>query len=174
MDKNEVGWVFPKQACCRTHPMGKQHSASTYCYRRRSWQWPGLCFVTMSFSVIVVNKRYLSTTPREAGQQIWFPLISLSILHWTVFGFLPFWEGEVLGFPLPPIYTNVCSALLCHGALSAPSAMAASCLFNPVLQVELMRHSSLTNLVRLKLQIFAPQQLHVVTEINILTGLAIP
>lgn len=59
-------------------------------------------------------------------------------------------------------------------ALSAPFAVATSCPFNPVLQAELMRHSYLNNLVRLKLQIFAPQQLCVVTEINILTGLAIP
>jgi len=59
-------------------------------------------------------------------------------------------------------------------ALSAPAAMATSCLFNPVLRAELMRHSYLNNLVRLKLQIFAPQQLCVVTEINILTGRAIP
>lgn len=59
-------------------------------------------------------------------------------------------------------------------ALSAPSPLATSCLFNPVLQAELMRHSYLNNPVRLKLQIFAPQQLCVVTEINILTGLAIP
>lgn len=58
-------------------------------------------------------------------------------------------------------------------ANAAAAALATSCLFNPVLQAELMRHSYLNNLLRLKLQIFAPQQLCVVTEINILTGPAI-
>lgn len=83
--------------------------------------------------------------------------------------------GGSVGFPPSP-YLHPCllRTVPAVAALSAPSALATSCLFNPVLQAELMRHSYLNNLVRLKLQIFAPQQLCVVTEINILTGLAIP
>lgn len=67
-----------------------------------------------------------------------------------------------------------CVVTLTAMANAAAAALATSCLFNPVLQAELMRHSYLNNLLRLKLQIFAPQQLCVVTEINILTGPAIP
>lgn len=110
---------------------------------------------------------HVVTLPRsDTAQQIPFPFPAVLppeffyCLHGTFFGAFPLrmekcWVSPSL------ISTGVCSP-----ALSAPQ-LPPQLLAEPVLHTELMRHSCLNNVVPLKLQISAPQQLCVVTEINI-------
>lgn len=117
----------------------------------------------------------LAQTQHRTADPISLPTLTLCaspkvplLPPWDIFWCLPPQDGGVLGFPFP-LSPLVFVLLLCRHPQLHPQL-----LVNPVLHTELMRHSCLNNLVPLKLQISAPQQLCVVTEINILTGLAIP
>lgn len=162
---------------------GREHAPATS-PRERNRQETGVCVVVpVSFAVVVTSHKHKGVRTADLISPV--PSIRLPLFQCFLqpsyiastgqcFGAFHFGRGKCWVSSFPDLLCSLLRAVSAMAALSAPSATATSCLFNPVPQVELMRHSYLNNPVRLKLQIFAPQQLCVVTEINILTGLAIP
>lgn len=175
-----AGVGFPEYACCtpcrrlakrgELHPPGKETGAGQAC--------------VLSLPCLFLFGCDFAQAQRKWDSRSDFPCPARPCSASPNLLLFPPWDrilvpspsgGGSVGFPASPyprwgLLRTVCAV----ATLSAPAAVATSCLFNPVLRAELMRHSYLNNPVRLEPQIFAPQQLCVVTEINILTGLAIP